>query len=123
MCIFHTASWSSALTHHNISQSWFILPKLVQNVLKVGSFSEIGPTVPCVCLSSSKQQEGCPPMIKELNQCRKIPQKSCDILNTYFKKGDKLQCDVPWTFMLKCQVLKNLVSSKMKQTCTTQTQA
>ena len=40
MCIFHTASWSSALTHHNISQSWFILPKLVQNVLKVGSFSK-----------------------------------------------------------------------------------
>ena len=40
MCIFHTASWSSALTHHNISQSWFILPKLVQNVLKFGSFSK-----------------------------------------------------------------------------------
>ena len=38
------------------------------------------------------------------------------------EKG-KLQCDVPWTFMSKCQLLKNLVSSKMKQTCTTQTQA
>jgi len=40
MCILNTASWSSLLTHHNISQSWFILPKLVQNVLKVGSFSK-----------------------------------------------------------------------------------